>query len=180
MGSFEYQEGGSRVKLSSSILQLLDIGSDRMGSDGCLDYDVWEDILGGLERVMELEDGFSYTDRACNTRAVSIRQRHEEHGVFGIVIDKTDAYMEILRLRNISQHDQLTGLYNASYLKKEGQKYWMKQELVNALVFCDLDNLKFVNDNYGHEMGDHYLKAMADLLTGIALGNSALRSACRG
>ena len=42
VGSFEYQEGGSRVKLSSSILQLLDIGSDRMGSDGCLDYDVWE------------------------------------------------------------------------------------------------------------------------------------------
>ena len=122
VGSFEYQEGGSRVKLSSSILQLLDIGADRMGTDGCLDYDVWEDILGGLDRVMELEDGFSYTDRMCNTRAVSIRQRHEEHGVFGIVMDKTDAYMEILRLRNISQHDQLTGLYNASYLKKEGQK----------------------------------------------------------
>lgn len=175
VGSFEYQEGGSRVKLSSSILQLLDIGSDRMGSDGCLDYDVWEDILGGLERVMELEDGFSYTDRACNTRAVSIRQRHEEHGVFGIVIDKTDAYMEILRLRNISQHDQLTGLYNASYLKKEGQKILDgNRSRVNALVFCDLDNLKFVNDNYGHEMGDHYLKAMADLLTGIAFGEQCM------
>ena len=175
VGSFEYQEGGSRVKLSSSILQLLDIGSDRMGSDGCLDYDVWEDILGGLERVMELEDGFSYTDRACNTRAVSIRQRHEEHGVFGIVIDKTDAYMEILRLRNISQHDQLTGLYNASYLKKEGQKILDgNRSRVNALVFCDLDNLKFVNDNYGHEMGDHYLKAMTDLLTGIAFGEQCM------
>ena len=47
VGSFEYQEGGLRVKLSSSILQLLDIGADRMGTDGCLDYDVWEDILGG-------------------------------------------------------------------------------------------------------------------------------------
>ena len=175
VGSFEYQEGGSRVKLSSSILQLLDIGADRMGADGCLDYDVWEDILGGLDRVMELEDGFSYTDRMCNTRAVSIRQRHEEHGVFGIVMDKTDAYMEILRLRNISQHDQLTGLYNASYLKKEGQKILDgNRSRVNALVFCDLDNLKFVNDNYGHEMGDHYLKAMADLLTDIAFGEQCM------
>ncbi len=175
VGSFEYQEGGSRVKLSSSILQLLDIGADRMGTDGCLDYDVWEDILGGLDRVMELEDGFSYTDRMCNTRAVSIRQRHEEHGVFGIVMDKTDAYMEILRLRNISQHDQLTGLYNASYLKKEGQKILdSNRSRVNALVFCDLDNLKFVNDNYGHEMGDHYLKAMADLLTDIAFGEQCM------
>ena len=124
VGSFEYQEGGSRVKLSSSILQLLDIGADRMGADGCLTTMYGEDILGGLDRVMELEDGFSYTDRMCNTRAVSIRQRHEEHGVFGIVMDKTDAYMEILRLRNISQHDQLTGLYNASYLKRRGRRYW--------------------------------------------------------
>lgn len=175
VGSFEYQEGGSRVKLSSSVLQLLDIGAKRMGSDGCLDSSVWEDILGRLDRVMELEDGFSYTDRAGNTRAVSIRQRHEEHGVFGIVIDKTDAYMEILRLRNISQHDQLTGLYNASYLKKEGQKILdSNRSRVNALVFCDLDNLKYVNDNYGHEMGDRYLKAMADLLTGIASGEQCM------
>ena len=42
------------------------------------------------------------------------------------------------------------GLYNASYLKKEGQKILDgNRSRVNALVFCDLDNLKFVNDNYG-------------------------------
>ena len=175
VGSFEYQEGGARVKLSSSILPLLDILPDRMGDDGCMAYGMWEDVIRRLERVTELEDGFSYTDRAGNTRAVSIRQRHEEHGVFGIVIDKTDAYMEILRLRNISQHDQLTGLYNASYLKKEGQKILDgNRSRVNALVFCDLDNLKYVNDNYGHEMGDRYLKAMADLLTGIASGEQCM------
>ena len=37
-----------------------------------------------------------------------------------------------------------------------------------------MDNLKFVNDNYGHEMGDHYLKAMADLLTDIAFGEQCM------
>ena len=65
--------------------------------------------------------------------------------------------------------------YNASYLKKEGQKILDgNRSRVNALVFCDLDNLKFVNDNYGHEMGDHYLKAMADLLTDIAFGEQCM------
>ncbi|MFR2691019.1 MAG: diguanylate cyclase domain-containing protein [Enterocloster bolteae] len=63
----------------------------------------------------------------------------------------------------------------ASYLKKEGQKILDgNRSRVNALVFCDLDNLKFVNDNYGHEMGDHYLKAMADLLTDIAFGEQCM------
>ena len=40
--------------------------------------------------------------------------------------------------------------------------------MVNALVFCDLDNLKYINDNFGHEMGDRYLKAMADMLADMA------------
>ncbi|WP_367942461.1 GGDEF domain-containing protein [Enterocloster citroniae] len=106
---------------------------------------------------------------------MTIRQRREEHGVFGLVIDKTDAYNEIVRLRNISQHDQLTGLYNSSYLKKEGQKILDENaNRVNALVFCDLDNLKYINDNFGHEMGDRYLKAMADLLTSMTQGEQCI------
>lgn len=104
------------------------------------------------------------TDGPCPSR-----QRTEENGVFGMMIDKTDAYKEIVRLRNISQHDQLTGLYNAAYLKKEGQKILDdNRNMVNALVFCDLDNLKYINDNFGHEMGDRYLKAMADMLADMA------------
>lgn len=175
VGSFEYQEGGGSVKLSLSVLQLLDIPRSRMETDTFINYDVWKGITDSLNQVTELEDGFSFTDRSGSPRAVSIRQQHEEHGVFGVVIDKTDAYKEILRLRNISQHDQLTGLYNGSYLKKEGQKILDKNEKkVNALVFCDLDNLKYVNDNYGHEMGDRYLQAMAKLLTEMTVGEQCM------
>ena len=44
----------------------------------------------------------------------------------GMVVDKTDAYMEIIRLRDLSQHDQLTGLYNAAYLGWKGSSFWMR------------------------------------------------------
>lgn len=175
VGSFEYQEGGLCVKLSPSILRLLDIPVERMETDSFIGYDSWMEFIQRMEPIAELEDGFSFKDRSGGARAVSIRQRHEEHGVFGMIIDKTDAYKEILRLRNISQHDQLTGLFNASYLKKEGQKILdSSRNKVNALVFCDLDNLKYVNDNYGHETGDRYLQAMADLLTEIAAGEQCI------
>lgn len=169
VGSFEYQDKAGKVKLSPSIWHLLDIRPDRRKPVGEMDYKQWQDILGSMERIEELEDGYSFLDQGGNRRAVSIRQRTEENGVFGMVIDKTDAYKEIVRLRNISQHDQLTGLYNAAYLKKEGQKILDdNRNLVNALVFCDLDNLKYINDNFGHEMGDRYLKAMADMLADMA------------
>lgn len=169
VGSFEYQENGERVKISPSIRRLLDIPIVGREPVGEMAYGPWSRLLEGLERIEELEDGFAYTDRSGVKRAVSIRQRTEEHGVFGIVIDKTDAYKEIVRLRTISQHDPLTGLYNSAYLKKEGQKILDdNSSRVNALVFCDLDNLKYINDNFGHEMGDNYLKAMAGMLSDMA------------
>lgn len=171
VGSFEYQDQGMKVKLSPSIWRLLDIRPDRREPAGEMDYEKWKKVMEGLEQIEELEDGYAFTDRAGNRRAVSIRQRSEENGVFGLVIDKTDAYKEIVRLRNISQHDQLTGLYNAAYLKKEGQKILDQNSMkVNGLAFFDLDNLKYINDNFGHETGDRYLKAMADMLASMADG----------
>lgn len=175
VGSFEYQEQGGMVKLSPSIRRLLEIPMDMMERDGVMEYGRWEHMLSQLNRIEELVDGYSFTDRNGNTRAVSIRMRREEHGVFGMVIDKTDAYKEILRLRNISQHDQLTGLYNGAYLKKEGQRLLDENvNMVNGLVFCDLDNLKYINDTYGHKTGDQYLKAMAGLLSDIASGEQCI------
>lgn len=45
---------------------------------------------------------------------------------------------------------------------------------VNGLIFCDLDNLKYINDTYGHSTGDRYLQTMADLLRTMARGESAI------
>ena len=60
-------------------------------------------------------------------------------------------------------------------MKKEGQKILDdNRNMVNALVFCDLDNLKYINDNFGHEMGDRYLKAMADMLADMAAREQCL------
>lgn len=175
VGSFEYQAQGGMVKLSPSIRRLLDIPMDRMERDNVIEYGRWEEMLSQLETIEELVDGYSFVDRNGSIRAVSIRMRREEHGVFGMVIDKTDAYKEILRLRNISQHDQLTGLYNGAYLKKEGQRLLDENgNMVNGLVFCDLDNLKYINDTYGHKAGDQYLNAMAELMNDIASGEQCI------
>jgi diguanylate cyclase (GGDEF)-like protein len=71
------------------------------------------------------------------------------------------------KLKFMANFDELTGLYNRRYFKqffiKELTKIKRyKTEVCLALI--DLDDFKFINDNYGHNMGDKALKFFADVL----------------
>jgi diguanylate cyclase (GGDEF)-like protein len=69
---------------------------------------------------------------------------------------------ELLLKRSIT--DPLTGLYNRLKIKelflKERQCLRHKREFL-SLILMDLDNFKEVNDRYGHNTGDRYLKVLA-------------------
>lgn len=61
-------------------------------------------------------------------------------------------------------HDLLTGILNRrAFLRKMQQLFDQGAPVLKtaALVMIDMDELKFVNDTYGHEFGDRYLKAAA-------------------
>ncbi len=63
---------------------------------------------------------------------------------------------------NLSTRDVLTGLKNRrGYL--ETLKEIPEDEEI-AIIFCDINALKFVNDNIGHEEGDQLIKKMANIL----------------
>ena len=59
--------------------------------------------------------------------------------------------------------DDLTGLLTKGAFKK-----WIKQidlkEENNVVVFCDMDNLKSFNENYGHIETDKVIKDVSDIL----------------
>jgi diguanylate cyclase (GGDEF)-like protein len=64
----------------------------------------------------------------------------------------------------LSFHDEMTGLYNRRYFENELDRLSSSRRLPITLLVADMDNLKVVNDNYGHKMGDHYIKAAAEIL----------------
>lgn len=70
---------------------------------------------------------------------------------------------DIHRVRRESMRDSLTGLYNRSYAEKQISNYLLKRP-VGTYFMIDLDNLKHVNDHYGHIAGDSSLKCIADIL----------------
>ena len=83
------------------------------------------------------------------------------------------------QLERLSREDPLTGLANRrcwdETLSREFERS-CRQDSNLAILLCDLDRLKAVNDRFGHATGDRVLKAAADVLTGrLRAGDLAAR-----
>jgi len=85
--------------------------------------------------------------------------------LISIVTDITDRKKAEEKITYLAYHDALTGLANRKYfyekLHAELERSFRKGGRV-AVLFMDLDNLKQINDTYGHEAGDLLLKEVAD------------------
>ncbi|UCD35979.1 MAG: diguanylate cyclase, partial [Nitrospiraceae bacterium] len=72
------------------------------------------------------------------------------------------------RLRTESLTDSLTGCYNRrgfSTLIEHQIKVTRRKKRERFLVYVDLDNLKILNDTFGHSEGDRALKDVAHILS---------------
>jgi diguanylate cyclase (GGDEF)-like protein/PAS domain S-box-containing protein len=70
-------------------------------------------------------------------------------------------------IRNLSLTDELTGLYNRrgfTLLAEQEVKLAHREKRPLLLIFCDVDNLKMINDNWGHAYGDLALKEVSAIL----------------
>jgi diguanylate cyclase (GGDEF)-like protein/PAS domain S-box-containing protein len=88
-------------------------------------------------------------------------------GVLCQILDITEARADSLALEQRARHDPLTGLPNrlvvldrlSDVVDAAGSS-----GLMGALLFCDLDNFKTINDNQGHLIGDDVLAELAHRL----------------
>lgn len=103
----------------------------------------------------------------------------DEEVVLWVASNISERHNLEMRLRELSDTDQLTGLFNRRKLEHELTLHFesLARYCVPTSIFLfDLDNLKKVNDTKGHHIGDEMIQAVADIC------RSALRAtdfACR-
>jgi len=91
--------------------------------------------------------------------------------VFISIMDITDRKLTEQKMRYLSFHDQLTGLYNRAYFEEELRRLEHGRQYPISIIACDLDGLKQINDNLGHSTGDKAIQAAAKILGGDTFRN---------
>jgi diguanylate cyclase (GGDEF)-like protein len=101
----------------------------------------------------------------------------------GSMSDITDRKAAEQQLQFDAFHDPLTGLSNRAYLNERIAhviKYAERRSAYRfAVLFLDLDEFKVVNDRFGHNVGDKFLKEVAQRLESHTGGHPGGR-ACPG
>jgi len=72
------------------------------------------------------------------------------------------------RIRYLSFHDALTGLYNRAYFEEELERYNFPRYYPLSIMMVDTNGLKAINDTFGHHEGDRLLQHLASLLNSIS------------
>lgn len=116
----------------------------RCFKEGALDFIakpfVPEVMLSRIGRILEIEDlRKSLADR---------------------LLKKTQ---EVTDIKNKTNIDPLTGLYNRAYTQ-ELVEALIEKGVTGAMMMIDMDNFKLINDNYGHIAGDEVLKKFAQTM----------------
>ncbi len=72
------------------------------------------------------------------------------------------------KIKYLSFHDALTGLYNRAYFEEELERYNFPRYYPLSVVMLDVNGLKVINDTFGHQEGDKLLQHLSQTLTSVS------------
>lgn len=70
--------------------------------------------------------------------------------------------------------DMLTSLKNRNYLNDNIEKWDNSEVYPQTIIVVDLNNVAYINDNYGHQEGDNLIKEAANILIKSQISNTEI------
>ncbi|MGM9949287.1 MAG: diguanylate cyclase domain-containing protein [Lysinibacillus sp.] len=124
-------------------------------ASGGIDYS-----KGIIQRLQDSEGNYRWFEEY----ATPIYEKGELIAVHGIMRNIDEKVELQKRLEYRITHDPLTDIYNRDFFEQCMEKYNKYIDAPVAIMVCDLDELKYVNDHHGHKQGDVLIKESARLL----------------
>jgi len=173
IGVYEYRKGAKQVRCTEYIPRIFSLELDewRLLTS---DYVLFDEFIDKVRLNPYGEEPGVYLISEAPEQYVKLEEMEIGNEVFGVVIDVTE---EIIKRRQIEAErdvDLLTGLYNRRGLETQLDMLFEKPEQMGyaAVVMIDADGLKGINDTYGHEMGDVYLKKVGNVIHNFGIQSS--------
>ncbi len=129
-----------------------------------------QEVLSGNTPIRVSDEVFWRADGTSfpvDYTAAPIRQDGQAIGVVVVFDDVTAQRTAEKRLRYQADHDALSDLFNRRRFVEEVEKelrHARRHRSSGCLLLLDLDSFKFVNDSFGHEIGDELIRSVAALL----------------
>lgn len=98
-------------------------------------------------------------------------------GMFGIARDISERKQSEARILRMAHYDALTDLPNRSLILdrlEQALQLAARRTRKLALMFVDLDRFKFINDTYGHAIGDRVLQETARRMSEVLRGSDTV------
>lgn len=109
-------------------------------------------------------------------RYLRIETTREDGTQVGLAEDATANTLEKLRIEHECDYDTLTDLYNRRAFHRICAEFFCSPEKLGhaTLLMFDLDNLKQINDTFGHDWGDEYIRRTGECFA----KNAPARTVC--
>jgi diguanylate cyclase (GGDEF)-like protein/PAS domain S-box-containing protein len=159
------------------LLHLQDPDTVGKPSDDCLrDYPQLAALMhSSADDRIELQADDGNTNRYIDVTVNAVQDHENEQvGTVAILRDVTDRKRLESDLALLAQTDQLTGIGNRRMFEEAFRREIKRQQRTAcplSLAFIDVDHLKVINDQGGHEAGDEALRTVGSVLREVLRTN---------
>ncbi len=157
MAVFEYLPDSHTISVTDKFYEILGVENNKQE----ITVDEFKGLMHSLNKENIINENQTETFYLTEQkRWIRIQYLNETDQYSGVIRDVTTAMLERQSIERERDYDMLTGLLNRRGFRYAIDRLW-DEEGVALMLMMDLDNLKYINDKYGHDFGDDYINVVA-------------------